>query len=46
MALHKGSREDFNWIKQEFPGFREVLKKISLERSARGTELLQEGLIL
>lgn len=46
MALHKGSREDFNSIKQQYPDFREVLKKISLERSARSTELLLELLIL
>jgi len=40
------SREDFNAIKDEYPEFREVLKKISSERSALSTELLLEGVIL
>jgi hypothetical protein len=40
------SRDDFNTLKQQYPEFREVLKKISSERSARSTELLLEGVIL
>ncbi len=40
------AREDFNSLKQEYPEFRDVLKKISSERSARSTELLLEGVIL
>jgi voltage-gated potassium channel len=39
-------REDFNAIKSEYPEFRDVLKKISSERSAMSTELLLEGVIL
>ena len=40
------AREDFNAIKSEYPEFRDVLKKISSERSALGAELLLEGVIL
>ena len=40
------SRRDFNAIKSEYPEFRDVLKKISSERSAQSTELLLEGVIL
>jgi hypothetical protein len=40
------AREDFNSIKSEYPEFRDVLKKISSERSALSTELLLEGVIL
>ena len=40
------AREEFNALKQEYPEFREVLKRISSERSARSTELLLEGVIL
>ncbi len=39
-------RVDFNAIKSEYPEFRDVLKKISSERSALSTELLLEGVIL
>lgn len=39
-------REDFNAIKGEYPEFRDVLKKISSERSGLSTELLLEGVIL
>jgi CRP-like cAMP-binding protein len=39
-------REDFNAIKGEYPEFRDVLKKISSERSGLSAELLLEGVIL
>ena len=39
-------RDDFNEIKQQYPEFRDVLKKISSERSALSSELLLEGVIL
>jgi len=40
------ARDDFNQIKNEYPEFRDVLKRISSERSALSTELLLEGVIL
>ena len=39
-------RDDFNEIRQQYPEFRDVLKKISSERSALSSELLLEGVIL
>ena len=39
-------RDDFNEIKQEYPEFREVLKRISSERSTLSSDLLLEGVIL
>ena len=40
------AREDFNSTKEEYLEFREVLKRISSEHSARSTDLLLAGVIL
>jgi hypothetical protein len=40
------SAGDFNRIKEEFPEFNEVLKKVSAERSDKLSELIMEGVVL
>jgi hypothetical protein len=39
-------KADFNRIKEESPEFREVLKKVSAERSERLSELILDGVVL
>jgi voltage-gated potassium channel len=39
-------RARFNQIKEEFPEFSDVLKKVSAERSEQLSELLMEGIVL
>jgi len=39
-------RNDFNRLKQNFSEFKEVLKKVSSERSEKMTELVLEGIVL
>ncbi len=43
LVLHAA---DFNRIKQEFPEFNDVLKKVSAERSDKLSELIMEGVVL
>ncbi len=40
------TREDFNRIKGEYPEFKDVLKKISSERTDKTSSLILEGVIL
>jgi CRP-like cAMP-binding protein len=39
-------RADFDRIKEEFPEFSDVLKRVSAERSEQLSELVMEGIIL
>ena len=39
-------RSRFNQIKEEFPEFADVLKKVSAERSEQLSELVMEGIVL
>ena len=38
--------EDFTRIKDEYPEFKEVLQKVSAERTERKSELLMDGVVL
>ena len=40
------SLEDFRDIKEEYPEFREVLKKVSSEKSEKTEEMVMEGVVL
>ena len=39
-------RADFSRIKEEFPEFSDVLKRVSAERSEQLSELVMEGIVL
>jgi len=40
------TKEDFNRIKKDYPEFKEVLKKMSAERTEKTATLVQDGVIL
>ena len=39
-------RDDFNSIKKDYPEFKDVLKKISFEKTDRLSALVMDGIIL
>ena len=40
------TREDFNRIRKEYPEFRDVLKKMSSEKTEKISELVLDGVVL
>ena len=40
------NRDDFNKIKKEYPELRDVLKKVSSEKSEKMSALVMEGIVL